>query len=137
MTIHFLTNLVKAQPRSPTRYSPKPQDYNLLFPLLDDRPLEPLQIHYRIESLPSFDSFSIPVKSSSHIQNHIELNQSLLRKALKPILDSIRVTWIGVQRCSSNRTLCVGAWGIQIRSDGLIRLHDGIACMQGSPASRS
>ena len=87
-TIHILTNLVKAQPSSPTRYSPKPQDYNLLFPLLDDRPLEPLRICYRIESSPSFDSFSIPVESSSHIQNHIKLDQFRLRKALKPILDN-------------------------------------------------
>ena len=31
-TIHIFTNLFKAQPSSPTRYSPKPQDYNLLFP---------------------------------------------------------------------------------------------------------
>ena len=41
-TIHIFTDLVKAQLSSLTRYSPKPQDYNLLSPLLDDRFQEPL-----------------------------------------------------------------------------------------------
>ena len=40
-TIHIFTDLVKAQLSPPTRYSPKPQDYNLLSSLLDDRLQEP------------------------------------------------------------------------------------------------
>ena len=40
-TIHIFTDLVKARLSPPTRYSLKPQDYNLLSSLLDDRLQEP------------------------------------------------------------------------------------------------
>ena len=86
-TIRIFTNLVKAQPSSPTRYSSKPQNYNLIFPLLDDRSLEPLWIRHRIESSPFFDSVSILIKSVFHLPNHFELDRFRLRKALKSILD--------------------------------------------------
>ena len=87
-TIHIFTNLVKAQPSSPIRYSPKPQNYNLIFPLLDNLSVEPLRICHRIESSPFFDSVSILIKSVFHLQNHFELDQFRLRKALKSILDT-------------------------------------------------
>ena len=47
------------------------------------------------------------------------------------------MTWIDVLRHGSNQTLHVGAWGIQIGSDGLIQLHDGIARRQGNLAFQS
>ena len=87
-TIRVFTNLVKAQLSSPTSYSPKPQDYNLLYPLLDDRFQEPLWIRNRIESTLFFNSISILVKSSFHVWNHFKLDQFRLRKALKSILDT-------------------------------------------------
>ena len=89
-TTRIFTNLVKAQPSSPTRYSSKPQNYNLIFPLLDDRSLEPLRICHRIESSPFFDSVSILIKSVFHLQNHFELDRFRLRKALKSILDTVQ-----------------------------------------------
>ena len=91
LSVSSLTWLCKAQLSPPTKYSPKPQDYNLLSPLLDDRFQEPLRIHNRIESSPVFDSISILVESSFYIQNHFELNQFQLQRALKSILDSVGV----------------------------------------------
>ena len=93
MTICIFANLVRAQPSLPTRYSLKPQDYNLLFPLLDDRSREPLRIRHQIELSPFFDSVSILVEFLFHIQNHFELDRFRLRKALKSILDSDKV-WL-------------------------------------------
>ena len=87
-TIRVLTNLVKAQLSSPTSYSPKPQDYNVLYLLLDDRFQEPLRICNRVELSLFLNSISIQVKSSFHLQNHFELDQFQLWKALKSILDS-------------------------------------------------
>ena len=88
-TIHVFTNLVKAQLSSPTSYSLTPQDYNLLYLLLDDRFQEPLRIHNWMKLSPFFDSISIQVKSSFHLRNHFELDQFRLQKALKSILDNI------------------------------------------------
>ena len=87
-TIRVLTSLVKAQLSSPTSYSPKPQDYNVLYLLLDDRFQEPLRICNRVELSLFLNSISIQVKSSFHLQNHFELNWFQLQKALKSILDT-------------------------------------------------